>query len=134
MGSSMESTITSASGSTLGLSLLSNPGLPDRRRVGRDVGQAGLDLPVRLVNHDEFADGARSSQLTTDWVAAPAELDAPTGGSTSAQVTADGGLGLSSLSFGYWMALGLPLLLLPFLFLMRRRKRRKNKPQVSYPW
>ena len=129
-----ESTNTSTPRPSPGLSLLSNPGVPDRILVGHDLGQAGLALPVRLESHDEFANGSTSGQVVPDEVATRTELGVSTGGFTSPQVNPDSGPVLSSPNLGYWIALSLPLLLLPLLFLMRRRRMRKKGSHGTYPW
>ena len=138
--STSESTTTAVPEATLapeptpGLSLLSNLGAPHRQLARREVGQGGLSRPVRLINHDEFADGSTSAQVMRDGVAGSAGLDAPTGDSTSAQVVPDGDPDLPLLDLGIWLALGLALLLLPLFFLARRRRKKKQVSQPSYPW
>ena len=131
------------------LSLVSNPGDSQRQSVRREVGQAGLNPPVRMTDNDEFAGSSLSAQVMLDGVATLAEFDAPGADSTSAQVSPDGWAtlaefdapgadsmsaqvspdgdpGPSLLDLSFWLALSLALLLLPFFFLMRRRRKKKE--------
>ena len=134
---------------THGLNLVSNPQVPERRLVAREVGQASLSLPVRLVSGDDTLVPASREiglaglnlpvrRVNNDdaLVSSSGEFDVFGEGSTSAQVMPDDGPGLSSANPGFWFALGLPLFLLPLLFLMWKRRRRKREREGwrRYAW
>ncbi len=134
---------------TPGLNLVSNPQVPERRLVAREVGQASLSLPVRLVSGDDTLVPASREiglaglnlpvrRVNNDdaLVSSSGEFDVFGEGSTSAQVMPDDGPGLSSANPGFWFALGLPLFLLPLLFLMwkRRRRKRERERRRRFAW